>query len=127
AVYASPILFAACTTATPPWTQDSLRVGGSPLPDRDFHPARDAKLFLARERCASAAAESRSGVQRSVGWRQPAAGLGSAWFASPRRKKLVTFIWKGRPCQVVPSWRRMCSTSRCNTGILLITASHTMS
>jgi hypothetical protein len=28
AVYASPILFAACTTATPPWTQDSLRVGG---------------------------------------------------------------------------------------------------
>jgi hypothetical protein len=33
---------------TPPWTQDSLRVGGSPLPDRDFHPARDAKLFLAR-------------------------------------------------------------------------------
>lgn len=30
-------------------------------------------------------------------------------------------------CQPVPSWRRMCSTSRCNAGILLITASHTMS
>ena len=28
----------------PPWTQDSIRVGGYPLPDRDFHPARDAKL-----------------------------------------------------------------------------------
>src|SRR5262249_51657073 len=27
-VYASPILFAACTTTTPPWTQDSIRVGG---------------------------------------------------------------------------------------------------
>jgi hypothetical protein len=47
-VYASPILFAASTTTTPPWTQDSLRVGGYPLPDRDFHPARDAKLILAR-------------------------------------------------------------------------------
>ena len=32
-----------------PWTQDSLRVGGYPLPGRDFHPARDAKLFLARQ------------------------------------------------------------------------------
>ena len=30
-------------TTTPPWTQDSLRVGGSLFPDRDFHPARDAK------------------------------------------------------------------------------------
>src|SRR6266446_4999421 len=38
-VYASPILFAACTTTTPPWAQDSIRVGGYPLPDRDFHPA----------------------------------------------------------------------------------------
>jgi hypothetical protein len=35
-------------STTPPWTQDSLRVDGSSLPDRDFHPARDAKLFLAR-------------------------------------------------------------------------------
>src|SRR5262245_56678547 len=35
-------------TPTPPWTLDSLRVCGSPLPDRDLHPARDAKLFLAR-------------------------------------------------------------------------------
>ena len=49
-VYASPILFALVTTTTPPWTQDSIRVGGSPLPDKDFHLARDAKLFLARER-----------------------------------------------------------------------------
>src|SRR5439155_13081651 len=48
AVYASPILFVVSTTTTPPWTQDSLRVGGSPLPDRDFHLARDAKLLLAR-------------------------------------------------------------------------------
>src|SRR4029453_6347748 len=40
-------------STSPPWTQDSIRVGGSPLPDRDFHPARDAKLFLARERFAS--------------------------------------------------------------------------
>src|SRR5215470_5850085 len=50
AVYASSILFVVCTTPTPPWTQDSLRVGGSPLPDKDFHLARDAKLILARER-----------------------------------------------------------------------------
>src|SRR2546428_5030891 len=35
----SPLYF-----TTPPWTQDSIRVGGYPLPDRDFHPARDAKL-----------------------------------------------------------------------------------
>jgi hypothetical protein len=48
AVYAAPILGAASTTTTPPWTQDSIRVGGSPLPDRDLHPARDAKLILAR-------------------------------------------------------------------------------
>lgn len=47
-VYASPLLGAACTTTTPPWTPDALRVGGSPFPDRDGHPARDAKLFLAR-------------------------------------------------------------------------------
>ena len=47
-VYASPILFAASFLATPPWTQDSIRVGGYSLPDRDFHPARDAKLILAR-------------------------------------------------------------------------------
>ena len=46
-VYASSILFTVIST-TPPWTQDSIRVGGSPLPDRDFHPARDAKLILAR-------------------------------------------------------------------------------
>ena len=31
-------------STTPPGTPDSLRVGGYPLPDRDFHPARDAKL-----------------------------------------------------------------------------------
>jgi hypothetical protein len=37
-------------STAPPWTPDSLRGGGSPLPDRDLHPARDAKLFLARER-----------------------------------------------------------------------------
>src|SRR5262245_20992063 len=47
-VYASPILFARLVALTPPWTQDSIRVGGSPLPDKDFHLARDAKLFLAR-------------------------------------------------------------------------------
>jgi hypothetical protein len=35
-------------STAPPWTQDSIRVGGSPLPDRDLHPARDAKLILAR-------------------------------------------------------------------------------
>ena len=44
AVYASSIVFARVETPTPPWTQDAIRVGGSPLPDRDFHPARDAKL-----------------------------------------------------------------------------------
>ena len=44
AVYASSILFAGITTPTPPWTQDSIRVGGEPLPDRDSHPVRDAKL-----------------------------------------------------------------------------------
>src|SRR5262249_37040922 len=47
----------------PPWTQDSLRVGGSPLPDKDLHLARDAKLFLARERWASGAANGRSEVR----------------------------------------------------------------
>ena len=47
-VYASPILFVVRTTTTPPWTQDSIRVGGYSLPDRDLHPARDAKLVLAR-------------------------------------------------------------------------------
>src|SRR5262249_44779624 len=45
-VYASSILFTALTA--PPWTQDSIRVGGSPLPDKDLHLARDAKLILAR-------------------------------------------------------------------------------
>jgi hypothetical protein len=44
AVYASSILFAMFEPMTPPWTQDAIRVGGSPLPDRDSHPARDAKL-----------------------------------------------------------------------------------
>ena len=48
AVDAAPILFPVRSLTTPPWTQDSLRVGGSPLPDRDWHPARDAKLILAR-------------------------------------------------------------------------------
>jgi hypothetical protein len=62
-VYASPLLFTASSLTTPPWTQDSIRVGGSPLPARDFHPARDAKLFLARERCASAAPGSRSAAE----------------------------------------------------------------
>ena len=47
-VDASPILFTVSLLTTPPWTQDAIRVGGSPLPDRDFHPARDAQLFLAR-------------------------------------------------------------------------------
>jgi len=28
----------------PPWTQDSIRVGGEPFPARDLHPARYAKL-----------------------------------------------------------------------------------
>jgi hypothetical protein len=44
AVDASPLLFAVRSLTTPPWTPDALRVGGEPLPDRDFHPARDAKL-----------------------------------------------------------------------------------
>jgi hypothetical protein len=43
-VDASSILFVVIWTTTPPWTQDSIWVGGSPLPNRDFHPARDAKL-----------------------------------------------------------------------------------
>jgi hypothetical protein len=47
AVYASSILFARIETPTPPWTQDSLRVGGSPLPDRYLHPTTNAKLRLA--------------------------------------------------------------------------------
>jgi hypothetical protein len=49
-VYASSILFAVSALTTPPWTQDSLRVGGSPFPNKDFHLARDAKLCLARQR-----------------------------------------------------------------------------
>jgi hypothetical protein len=47
-------------STTPPWTQDALRVDGSSLPDRDFHPARDAKLVLARQRQSSPAAGSGS-------------------------------------------------------------------
>jgi hypothetical protein len=43
-VDASSILFARVEPPTPPWTPDAIRVGGSPLPDRDLHPARDAKL-----------------------------------------------------------------------------------
>jgi hypothetical protein len=40
-----------CTALTaPPWPQDALRVGGSPFPAKDWHLARDAKLFFARER-----------------------------------------------------------------------------
>ena len=34
--------------ATPPRTQDSIRVGGSPLPGRDLHPARNAELGSGR-------------------------------------------------------------------------------
>src|SRR6266704_3785021 len=66
-VYASSILFVVCPTTSPPWTQDSIRVGGSPLPDKDFHLARDAKLVLARQRCASAAAGSRSEARADAG------------------------------------------------------------
>ena len=49
-VDASSLVFAVVSATPPPWTHDSRRAGGSPFPDRDFHPARDAKLFLARER-----------------------------------------------------------------------------
>ena len=48
-VYASPALFVAFS-ATPPRTQDSIRVGGWPLPGGDFHPARNAELVSARQR-----------------------------------------------------------------------------
>jgi hypothetical protein len=48
AVDASSLVFVVCTTPTPPWTHDAIRVGGSPFPDKDFHLARDAKLVLAR-------------------------------------------------------------------------------
>ena len=34
----------------PPQAQHSIRVGGWPLPDWDLHPARYAKLVLARQR-----------------------------------------------------------------------------
>jgi hypothetical protein len=50
----------------PPWTQDSLRVGGYPLPDRDFHPARDAKLILARERQAKEVALAQAEQERQA-------------------------------------------------------------
>jgi len=33
---------------TPPQVQHSIRVGGQPFPDWDLHPARCAKLILAR-------------------------------------------------------------------------------
>ena len=46
AVYASPILFAACTTTTPPWTQDSLRVGGYALPRQELAPCKRRQAFL---------------------------------------------------------------------------------
>jgi len=47
-VYASPPLFTSMTPLAPPSVQHSIRVGGQPFPDRDFHPARCAKLILAR-------------------------------------------------------------------------------
>jgi hypothetical protein len=53
-VYASPALFAVFST-TPPRTPDSIRVGGWPLPDGDFHPARNAELVSARQRPGCAA------------------------------------------------------------------------
>jgi hypothetical protein len=79
-VYASPILFARVVTPTPPWTQDSIRVDGWSLPDRDFHPARDATLILARQR-----------------WRS--AALGSVRYASTPQCRLQCFVrprlWDG--------------------------------
>ena len=35
-------------SATPPRTQDSIRVGGWPLPGGDSHPARNAELISVR-------------------------------------------------------------------------------
>jgi hypothetical protein len=58
-------------TTAPPWTHDALRVGSEPLPDRDFHPARDAKLFLAQERYASGAGNSGSEGRADAIGRRP--------------------------------------------------------
>jgi hypothetical protein len=95
AVDASPIWFPASSLTTPPWTHDSIRVGGYPFPDRDFHPARDAKLILARQRWASAAARSGSEVRADAG--------GSRLDALVRLVRLVAFPVRGalslpRPC-----------------------------
>ena len=94
-VYASSILFARVETPTPPWTQDSIRVGGSPLPDRDFHPARDAKLILARERQVSGAAGSRSDAgAEQLSW----LSRGLVYFFSPeppeRARASDAFAWR---------------------------------
>jgi hypothetical protein len=52
---------------TPPWPPDALRVGGSPFPDRDVHPARDATLSW-RE---NAHAQRRRSAVRCSAWFGP--------------------------------------------------------
>jgi len=69
-VYASSIVCAMLKTTTPPWTHDAIRVGGSPLPDRDFHPARDAKLAWRENAHASGAAVSCSDAGAEAGSRR---------------------------------------------------------
>jgi len=94
AVDASPILCAMITTMTPPWTQDSLRVGSDSLPDRDLHPARDAKLILARQRWRSPAVGSGRDAGANAGGSQVQClvrhGVDSGLYISPSTSRSAT-------------------------------------
>ena len=65
-VDASPILFAVSALTTPPWSQDALRVGGSPLPDKDLHLVRDAKLSWRDNASAQARLEAEARDERRL-------------------------------------------------------------
>jgi hypothetical protein len=86
-VSASPLVVAVISITPPPWTQDSIRGGGSPSPDRDLHPARYAKLSWRDNAHASAAAGSGSDIRAYIvdGWLQALVrpGLTTGSQASP--------------------------------------------
>ena len=48
-VYASPILFAVSSLTTPPWTQDSIRVGGYPLTRQGLSPCKRRQALAEAE------------------------------------------------------------------------------
>ena len=83
AVDAASLLFAVNTTTTPPWTHDALRVGGSPFPDRDFHPCKRRQAFLAQQRCRCRTWK----LKRSVSCKASAATFHALTGSPPRQKQ----------------------------------------